>query len=248
MDISYNLNTVFNGDCLEVMKYLPDKSVDMILCDPPYGQTDAEWDKEIDLSSLWIQFKRIMKENTPIIFYTTTKFGNKLINSNPKWFRYDLVMPKSYNVGFFNCNKQPLRGHEIIYVFSKKSSLYNPQFIEGTPYKMNRTGDGYRLNDNVYSKNTNMPIDNNGYRYPSSILPIFKKTKLKHSHPTMKPIATNEWLIKTYSNQGDIILDCFVGSGSSLIACINTDRNYIGIEKDESIYNNCNENIKNHKK
>jgi site-specific DNA-methyltransferase (adenine-specific) len=237
MDISTNI--VYNGDCIDILKILPNKSIDMILVDLPYGQTACNWDIPINLEDMWKELKRISKDNTCMAFFTTVKFGNKLINSNEKMFRYDLVMPKNIVVGFFNVNKQPLRGHELVYIFYKKQPIYHPQKTEGTPYTQHTK---FR-ECAIYGNGERRPILNDGYRNPRSIIPVFNKDKVKHNHPTRKPIKTCEWLIKTYTNENDIVLDFTCGGGSTLKGCINTNRRYIGIEKDPEIYKQCLENL-----
>ncbi len=237
MDLSTNI--VYNGDCLDILKNLPDKSIDMICVDLPYGQTDCHWDICIDLSGMWSQLKRICKDNTCMAFFTTVKFGNKLINSNEKLFRYDLVMPKNIAVGFLNANRQPLRGHEMVYIFYKKQPKYHPQKTEGKAYSR----ENVRGKCDVYRNVERTPIYNDGYRNPTSIMPVFNKDKVKHNHSTRKPIKTCEWLIKSYTDENDVVLDFTCGSGSTLQACKNINRRYIGIEKDQEIYKQCLENL-----
>jgi site-specific DNA-methyltransferase (adenine-specific) len=229
-------NTIINGDCLEAMKTIPDKHINLIVIDLPYGQTNCDWDICIDLNLMWIQLKRILKDNGQVVFFCTTKFGVSIINSNPLWFRYDLIWSKEKGQGFLDANKKPLRKHEMLYLFhnDKKSKgvkwTYNPQKTEGTPYKTK----GNSTIISVYGTKNTSTINNTGYRYPTSIQHFgYDKEKI---HLTQKPVAICEWLIKTYSNEGDTILDFCMGSGSTVIACINTNRNYIGIEKDKDIF------------
>ena len=233
---------LINGDCLEVMKTIKKDSVDMVLVDLPYGQTACKWDSIIDMDKMWIELKRICKSNANIIFFTTTKFGNKLINSNEKWFRYDLVWEKSNTVGFMSANKMPLRAHEMMYIFGKPSGgskTYNPQKTPGKPYKVKaqKTKDIYGQEEIPEHENKT------GDRHPLSIQK-FKHNKQK-LHPTQKPVEACEWLIKTYSNEGDTVLDFTMGSGSTGVACKNTNRNFIGIEMDEEIFKTAEERINN---
>ena len=236
---------LYNADCFDVFPLIENNSIDLVALDLPYGQTQCKWDKKIDLEKLWIELKRIAKDNTQYIFFTTTKFGVDLINSNPKWFRYDLVWEKNNSTaGFLNCKKMPLRNFEMIYVFSdptKKNKIYNPQMTKGEPY----INTGGIVNRNVvYSNYTQMPIINlTGDRYPKSILKfnVMKKNKI---HPTEKPVDLLEWIIKTYSNENDLILDCCMGSGSTIIACKKTNRKYIGIEMNTEIFDKAMKNIK----
>jgi site-specific DNA-methyltransferase (adenine-specific) len=240
MDISTNI--VYNDDCLNVMRRLPDKCIDMVCVDLPYGQTELHWDIPIDLEEMWKELNRICKETACMTFFTTVKYGNTLINSNPKMFRYDLVMPKNIAVGFLNANRQPLRGHEMVYVFYKKQPTYNPQKTEGKPYSMpSRVAE----NTSVYGEfKDRTAIQNNGDRYPTSVLPTYKVEKVKNGHNTKKSVKTCEWLVKSYSNEGDVVLDFTCGSGSALQACINTNRKYIGVEKDATIYGHCIDNLR----
>ena len=323
--MSKNSVHIINGDCLEKMKYIKNK-INMVLVDLPYGQTDCKWDIEIDLSKMWIELKKICTRNCTYIFFCTSKFGFKLIQSNESWFRYDLVWEKSNNVGYLAVNKMPMRKHEMIYIFrnpynsdydinknlnlreyfknvinyidkpkkdlikklgqcidhalrvnSSQFSLptektynnlikfykidnmdgfisyqdlkeewelpkneniytYNPQKTKGTPYITTRCKPGEEpkkteIYGAVHRINT---INTTGERYPNSILKF--SNPMEGYHPTQKPVNLCEWLIKTYSNEKDYILDFTMGSGSSGIACLNTNRNFIGIEKDTQIF------------
>jgi len=231
---------IYNDDCFNKFASIPDKSVQLVCVDLPYNQTECKFDKEIiDLEKMWVELKRILKPNGQAVFFTTTKFGYKLIASNEKWFRYDIIWEKSKTLGGLNCNKQPLRKHEMLYVFhnDKKPKnmnwIYNPQKTEGKPYKTN----GCHPKAIVYGKRESrkfLPIDNKGDRFPISILKFgYDKKKI---HPTQKPVDLCEWIVKTYSNEGDVVMDFCMGSGSTIIACINTNRKYIGIEKDKDIF------------
>ena len=232
------MSFIFEGDCLEEMKKVEDNYVDMVLVDLPYGQTSCHWDIKINLEAMWSELERVSKPNCNFVFFTTTRFGNELINSKPKWFRYDIVWEKNMSVGFLQAKKAPLRAHEMIYVFGKpgaKNKVYNPQMTAGKPYSVKR---GHLPENSVYGKHTRSDSANlTGERYPRSVhkccQEIFKKTY----HRTQKPVSLCEWLIKTYSNENDVVMDFCMGGGSSIIACINTNRKCIGIEKDNEIYN-----------
>ena len=232
------INTLINDDCFNAFKDIKDKSIDLVLVDLPYGQTACEWDVKIDLKLMWDNLKRICKDNCQYVFFTTTKYGYELINSNPKWFRYDIVWEKSNSLGYLSANKMPLRSHEMIYIFNNPKKVkdikrtYNPQKTPGKPYKVK----GHKLkNKDVYGTSY-IPTHENisGDRYPTSIIKFNQPSK--SLHPTQKPLDLCEWLIKTYSNENDLVLDFCMGSGSSIEGCINTNRNYIGIEKDKTIY------------
>ena len=241
------MNIIYNDDCFNIFSKIVDKSINLVCVDLPYSQTNCTWDSLIDLNKMWIELKRIGKDNCQYVFFCTTKFGNKLINSNPKWFRYDIVWEKENSVGFLNSNKQPLRKHEMIYIFhnDKKSKdlswVYNAQKTEGKPYKRK---ENIRKAE-IYGRETiEKPVNNTGDRYPSSIIKYgYDKKK---QHPTQKPVLLCEWIIKTYSNEGDTILDFTMGSGSTIVSCINTKRNYIGIEKDKDIFIKTKKRIEEH--
>lgn len=225
--------SLYNDDCLTSMKDIMTKSVDLVLVDLPYGQTDCEWDIKINLEEMWSVLKQICKDECVYVFFTTTKFGYDLIHSNPKWFRYDLVWEKHCSVGFLNCNKMPLRIHEMIYIFSNpsvKNKVYNPQKTPGKPYctKSNEIKSG------VYGVKPNNGINNTGDRFPTSVLKYHQTDK--KIHPTQKPIELCDWLINTYSNENDLVLDFCMGSGTTGISCLKNKRQFIGIEKDENIY------------
>ena len=229
-------NQLFNDDCFNVLPTLKDNSVQLVCVDLPYGQTACKWDCAIDLEKMWIELKRILKPNGQAVFFTTTKFGYKLIASNPKWFRYDIVWEKTMPVGFLSCNKQPLRNHEMIYMFHNPTKpknlswIYNPQKTEGKSYKKNTIAE-----DVIYGVGRTNTTNISGDRHPKSVLKI-PNPNSKSQHPTQKPVDLCEWLIKTYSNEGDMVLDFTMGSGSTIIGCINTNRKYIGIEKDKDIF------------
>ena len=218
------------GDCLELMKKLPDKSVDMILCDLPYGTTQNKWDSIIDLSLLWKQYERIIKDNGAIVLFAQTPFDKVLGASNLKLLKYEWIWIKSCGTGFLNCKKMPLKKHENILVFYKKLPTYNPQDLTYNPKIQKRGGSSFGTNygkaeTKNYSEYENYPVDVLFYNYD--------KEKL---HPTQKPVALLEYLIKTYTNENEIVLDNCMGSGSTGVACINTKRKFIGYELDEKYF------------
>ena len=222
---------LLNGDCLELMKNIPDKSIDMILCDLPYGTTHNKWDTIIPFDKLWAQYKRIIKDNGAILLFSQMPFGASLIMSNPKMFRYEWIWEKNQAVGFLNAKKMPLRKHENILVFYKHLPTYNPQGLikldepiqeEGSA---NRNGKNYGVADKSFIRtHTNYPTD------------IITFSKDSGYHPTQKPVDLLEYLIKTYTNEGDTVLDNCMGSGSTGVACKNTNREFIGMELDEKYY------------
>jgi site-specific DNA-methyltransferase (adenine-specific) len=224
-------------DCIEGMKLIPDKSVDMILCDLPYGTTQNRWDSIIPFELLWEQYKRIIKPNAAIVLTSMQPFTTDLIQSNRKMFRYSLVWSKSQVTGFLNAKKQPLRSHEDILVFYQKQPTYNPKMTQGKKV-LKTTGKG-SMN---YEKFTYKPHYSEWY-YPKSIIEI-PQQRVKGGHPTQKPVALFEYLIKTYTNEGETVLDNCMGSGTTAVACINTNRNYIGFELSEEYCKIAEERIK----
>lgn len=230
---------LYNADCLEKMKEIPAKSIDMILCDLPYGITKCEWDKKIDLKQMWVQYERIIKDNGVICLFAQTKFFYELIKSNEKLFRYDLIWDKVLVTGFLNANKQPLRQHEQIAVFYKKQPKYNPQMKQGKPLHGRGKMETYQIKkNNVYGTFYKTPDLRKGSieKYPTSILQFQKLHSSQMLYPTEKPIQLLEYLIKTYTNKKDTVLDNCMGSGTTGLACKNTNRNFIGIEIDKKAF------------
>ena len=236
MDINKYINKVIQGDCIEVMKKIPDKSIDMILCDLPYGTTQNKWDSVIPLDDLWAQYNRIIKDNGAIVLTSQGIFTAKLILSNEKNFKYKWVWEKSKATNFLNAKKQPLRKHEDICVFYKKQPVYNPQMTAGEPYNK-----GVRKNQLTGSYGDFSPVEvkSEGDRYPTDII-YFKTAESEGEvyHSTQKPVELGRYLIRTYTNEGDLILDNTCGSGSFLVAAKMENRNFIGIElnQDEVLY------------
>lgn len=223
---------LIHGDCLKEMKNIPDESIDMILCDLPYGTTRNKWDFVIDIEELWNEYERIIKDNGAIVLTAVQIFASKLIMSRPSLFKYDLIWKKTIASGQLNVNRQPLRIHEHILIFYKKQPIYNQQFTKGEPYSINRKvtykGEGYNSQADSQKKN-------DGFRHPTSVLE-FSNPRVKGGHPTQKPIGLFEWLIKTYTNEGDLVLDNCMGSGTTGVACKNLNRDFIGIELDEKYF------------
>lgn len=228
------------GDCLELMKDIEDKSIDMILCDLPYAMTRNKFDVRIPFEPLWKHYNRVIKDNGAILLFGQGVFFVDLINSNRKMYRYDLVWNKVLCSGFLNANRMPLRQHEQIAVFYKKMPVYNPQFTTGKP--LHSKGVNYMNKEIVnqnYGKFEHTDDSRKGCtdKYPTSILTFKKPHPSVAKHRTEKSIELLEYLIKTYSNEGDIILDNCAGSGTTGVACKNTNREFIGIEKDEKYFN-----------
>ena len=226
-------NKILNVNCLEGMKLIKDKSIDMILCDLPYGITHNKWDVIIPFDKLWEQYNRIIKDNGAIVLFSAEPFTSKLINSNPKMFRYDLIWHKSNPKGHLNAKRMPLRSHENICIFYKKLPTYNPIMRKGKYKKKggNNASDGNRC----YGKSNSYETYNDLY-YPTSVIDVSNANRHNKINATQKPVEIYEWLIKTYSNEGETILDNCSGSGTIGIACLNTNRKYLGMEIDTEQY------------
>ena len=232
------------GDCLELMKNIPDESIDMILCDLPYGTTRNKWDSVIPFDKLWKQYERVIKSHGAICLFGQELFMAKLILSNEKIFRYTIIWDKVLTTGHLNANRMPLRSHETIVVFYKHLPTYNPQKTLGNPNHGvgSSKGKSPRSNNN-YGKYTIKDSDKTGVKFPKSIIK-FKKTHPSVSvHPTQKPVALLEYLIKTYTNENETVLDNCMGSGSTGVACVNTGRNFIGMELDDKYFKIAKERI-----
>ena len=255
---------IYNDDCFNILPKIEDKSIDLFVLDLPYANfkfgscSACKWDLPIDLDKMWIEIKRIMKPNAVIVFFCNTKFGYALIDSNPKWFKYDLIWKKSKKVGFLTANKQPLRQHENIYIFNNQKGTYNPQKTEGKPYNKTNTGNmnndlcSYgKIDRSNHLEGEGHRAINKGDRHPTSILPDNLETTIleynnphKPIHRTQKPEKLLEWIIKTYSNEEDLVIDFCMGSGTTGVACKNTNRKFIGVEKDPDIFKLAQDRIK----
>lgn len=246
------LNKIYNEDCLEGMKRIPDKSVDMILCDLPYGTTSCKWDTIIPFDKLWEQYERVIKDNGAIVLTASQPFTSALVMSNPKMFKHEWIWKKTHG-GFATAKIKPLARHESILVFSRGKSPYYPikEVITEGKIRDQRKEPAFNKNGKNKSDSPVNPDTKMGYakdykpneRYPISIVE-FSNRKEKRVHPTQKPIALFEYLIKTYSNEGETVLDNCMGSGTTAIAAINTNRNYIGFELDKEYYELSNNRIK----
>lgn len=240
------IQEVWLGDCLELMKNIPDKSVDMILCDLPYGTTACKWDSIIDLNKLWEHYNRIIKNNCPIVLFSSQPFTSILTMSNVDNFKYDWVWNKHIPRNFINAKRMPMQKHESILVFGESKLNYYPQMIKrdkpvtvknyskkgkDSVYKLNQ--DGSELKSYTYT-----------HRNPDTIIEGYWEANSGKLHPTQKPISLCEYLIKTYTQENDLILDNCAGSGSTLVAAKNLNRQFIGIEKEENYYNICLERLK----
>ena len=223
------------GDCLERMREIPDGSVDMVLTDPPYGTTACKWDSVIPFEPMWEQLKRVTKKNGAIVMTASQPFTSALIMSNTNMFKYCWVWDKvNRPTGHLNAKRMPLRQTEDVVVFYSKPPSYNPQMTQGEPY----TATGSRVSQNYGSQVKTKTVCKDGMRYPRDLLQIFadERGAVGRIHPTQKPVALMEYFIKTYTNEGETVLDFTMGSGTTGVACVNTGRRFIGIERDEAYF------------
>ena len=223
--------TLMQGDCLERMKEIPDGSVDMVLCDLPYGTTRNKWDSVIPFEPLWSQYRRVIKDNGVIVLFGDGIFTARLMLSADDIWRYNLVWDKQRGCDFLNANVKPLKSHEDVCVFYKKKPVYNKQPWYASPYKRQKNGS---LSENYGERQAAWSESVNGERNPLSILSFARDGK--RVHPTQKPVALLEYLIKTYTNESETVLDNCMGSGSTGVAAVNTGRNFIGIELDPTYF------------
>lgn len=237
---------IINGDCIEKMAEIPCGSVDMILSDMPYGVLDrqnpgASWDTELPLDELWKEWLRITKENAAIVLFGQGMFTARLMMSQPKLWRYNLIWDKVVSTGFLNANRMPMRGHEDILVFYRRLPVYHPQMVKSAPHERNH-GRGAKYNfsaptNSCYGKFLNLPTVISDEKFPRSIVRFSCANREdKKLHPSAKPVDLLRWLIRTYSDEGDTVLDCTAGSMSTAIAAIREKRRYIMIEKNEHFF------------
>jgi site-specific DNA-methyltransferase (adenine-specific) len=238
------VDRIVNGDCLDIMPTLPDSSVDMVLADLPYGVTQNSWDQIIPFDQLWGEYRRVTKTNAAIVLTATQPFAAQLIASNYKMFRYDLVWQKNKSTGFLNANRMPLRQHELILVFYHRLPTYHPQKTTGhSPVNSftKHTSDGSN-----YGK-TKRGIQGGGQtdRHPTSVIefPVVNNDAKVKLHPNQKPVELFEYLIRTFTDPGDVVLDNCIGSGTTAVACLNTGRHFIGIEEDSEFCRAANERV-----
>lgn len=244
------INQIYNDDCLIWMQRVPGESIDCIICDLPYGTTELEWDKPIPFVPLWEQYERIIKPNGAILLFGFQPFTTDLINSNRKLFRYEIIWKKTQATGFFNAKKCPLRIHENILVFYKHLPTYNPikTIKEGADIGRKRKNVSDKITGSFMgrvgkNKTESWEYKDDGTRYPTDVIEfsnwngsLFGKKHNAVQHPTQKPVQLIEYLIKTYSNEGDLIMDNCIGSGTTAIACIRTNRKYLGCEKNKDYF------------
>ena len=234
---------LINGDCLEVMQEIESQSIDMILCDPPYGTTVNKWDKIINFKDLWCEYERIIKPNGVIAIFGAEPFASLLRCSNLKLYRYDWVWDKGRGTDFLNAKRKPMASYETISIFYKKLPTYNPQYWFDKPYHIKNRATHKTINCYGESKTPKVGVSLDGRRYPLNVIKINSKKRFK-SHPTQKPVELLEYLIKTYTNEGETVLDNCTGSGSTGVACVNTNRDFIGIELDKNYFEIAEKRIK----
>jgi site-specific DNA-methyltransferase (adenine-specific) len=230
------LNKTYIGDCLEIMRNIPNETIDMILCDLPYGVTKNKWDSVINLDLLWEQYERVIVENGAIILFGQDKFSARLMLSNEKHHRYNLIWEKTSPTGHLNAKRMPLRSHEDLLVFYKKLPTYNPQKTVGHQRKVSTAKHKRNSKKTTNYGEHGLTTYDSTERYPKSVLTFATDKQKSALHPTQKPVSLLEYLIKTYSNEDDLVLDNCAGSGSVGVACKNTNRNYLLIEKEKEYY------------
>lgn len=238
---------LYHGDCLEIMDELIKKGikVDMILCDPPYGSTRCKWDTIIPLDEMWERINKLIKLTGAVLIFGSEPFSSTLRCSNIKNYKYDWIWIKEQGTGVLNAKRQPLRNTELISVFYKKQCTYNPQMTKGTPYSTTRNPKG--KHSEIYNEQVDsITTINNGERYPLTTIYFNREMQsIERFHPTQKPIALLEYLIRTYTNENELVLDFTMGSGSTGVACKNLNRDFIGIELEENYFNIAKERIEN---
>ncbi len=237
--MSESKKEILLGDCLELMKDIPNGSIDMILCDLPYGTTACKWDTIIPFEPLWAQYKRVIKDNGAIVLTSSQPFTSALVMSNPKWFKCEWIWKKHKGTNIYGVKREPLKIHESCLIFAKGKYTYNPQMTEGKPYKK-RGSHNIGKSDGLIIANKKVGYSkdfDSSKRYPVSIQEFSNHNQKDNSfHPTQKPIPLFEYLIRTYSNEGDLILDNCAGSGTTAIACLKTNRQFIVMEKEQKYY------------
>jgi len=242
-------NKIYHGDCLELMPEIVSGSIDMILCDLPYGTTQCKWDTIIPFDKLWEQYERIIKPNGAIVLTASNPFTAALIMSNPKLFRYEWIWEKQKATRFLDCKKRPLQAHENIAVFYKKHPTYNPQKVQGKPFdKGYRRTNADKTQAEIYGTFKGARIVNeSGMRFPRTVLKFNTAEGDGKFHPTQKPVALFEYMIRTYTNEGDLVLDNCVGGGTTPVACENTNRKWIAMEKKQEYFDTSTKRIEKHK-
>ena len=229
-------SALFQGDCLDIMPLIPDNSIDMILADLPYGTTACKWDTIIPFEPLWKQYKRIIKDNGAIVLTASQPFTSALVMSNPDWFKYEWIWEKSHPTGFASSKYNPLKYHESVLIFCEGKTVYNPQMTKGKPnHSMGKIVNGGQIKSESQVNITAIQSQQSENKFPKSVQK-FSNPRFKGMHPTQKPVALFEYLIKTYTNENDLVLDNTMGSGTTCLAAKELNRKFIGIEKDPKYF------------
>ena len=231
------IDKIYNMDCLEGMRQIPDGSIDAVICDLPYGTTRNQWDSVIPLDLLWAEYRRITKPNAAIVLFSQQPFTSALVMSNPQMFRYEWIWQKEMGTGFLNAKKMPMKEHENILLFYENLPTYNPQMKQGEPYRCKNGA----LSSN-YGDRQQVETINNGERYPTTIIQFDRDADA--FHPTQKPVDLLRYLVLTYTNEGDTVLDNCMGSGTTAIACIKEKRHFIGFELSKEYFDKAQRRIK----
>ncbi len=237
-----DIDKIHLGDCLELMKQIPDGTVDCVICDLPYGTTANKWDSLIPFDELWKAYRRVCKQNAAICLFGQQPFVSSMIMSNPTAFRYEWIWQKEMGTGFLNAKKCPLRDHENIEVFYDAFPTYNPIMRKGTPYKCKKGS----ITTNYHNKVAGIITESNGERYPLTVLRFDRDADT--FHPTQKPVDLVRYLVETYTNEGDLVLDNCMGSGTTAIACHRSHRHFIGMEMNEEYWRKACERLDNERK
>jgi site-specific DNA-methyltransferase (adenine-specific) len=224
------------------MKQISEGAIDLILTDPPYGITDCPWDVRPDLNFMWKEFLRVLKPNGAVVVTATQPFATDLINSNRKYFRYDLIWVKSNPVGFLNSHKMPMRQHELVLVFYRRLPAYNPQMMPGACRVSRQLQEENERSKGVYRKTKKVSYEHEG-RYPTSILPFNKEGGGPGRHPTQKPVALFRYLVRMYSNPGELVFDPFMGSGTTAVSAVMENRHFFGFEREGIYHKHANERL-----
>jgi len=229
-------SALFQGDCLDIMPLIPDNSIDMILADLPYGTTACKWDTIIPFEPLWKQYKRIIKDNGAIVLTASQPFTSALVMSNPDWFKYEWIWEKSHPTGFASSKYNPLKYHESVLIFCEGKTVYNPQMTKGKPnHSMGKIVNGGQIKSESQVNITAIQSQQSENKFPKSVQK-FSNPRFKGMHPTQKPVALFEYLIKTYTNENDLVLDNTMGVGTTCLGAKELNRKFIGIEKEVKYY------------
>ncbi len=237
-------NKIYHGDCLNLMKKINSNSIDFLFTDLPYGTTNADFDKPIDLNLFWEQVNRITKSNACVALWTQQPYTTDVINSNWKNFKYEWVIEKGRATGHYNANKQPLKAHETVLIFYRKPPTYNPQKTTGHPRKISLAKHKEKCKESPnYNKNSKLTSYDSTERYPRTVLKFKWPSQKKSLHPQQKSLEACEYFIKTYTNENDLVCDCTTGVGTICKAAKNLNRRFIGIEKNFEFFTKANKNI-----